>query len=112
MASQIMVNLTSGGPRSLAVVPIVIDYGADFEKARVILTGIAQNHPLVQEVAGCPMTQLQNASVTLSVRAWCANPADAKQVEFDLYEQAKKQFDEKGIEVPNLYTTVVLKKQD
>ena len=112
MASQVMINLTAGDPRAIAVVPIVIDFGADFDKARAILTTIVQNHPLVQEVVGCPVTHLGNSGVTLSVRAWCANAVDAKQVEYDLYEQAKRRFDQQGIEIPNLYTTVVLKKQE
>jgi len=109
MVSQITVNLTHS--RVLAQVPISVDYAADVEQARRILMELAEHHPLVQAVVSCPITQLDNAGVTLSLRVWCSNVGDAKQVEFDLYEQAKGRFEEEGIERPSPYQTVVLKKE-
>jgi len=111
MASQISINLTSKDPRVMAVVPISIGYDSDIDKARSILMALAQRNTRVQEAVGCPVSQLANSSVTLSLRVWCANADDAKQVEFDLYEQAKKRFDQEGIEIPYPYTNVVLKKE-
>lgn len=69
------------------------------------------NDPLVQAVVSCPVTHLDTNGVTLTLRVWCANIGDAKQVEFDLYEQAKGRFDQEGIERPSPYQTVVLKKE-
>jgi small conductance mechanosensitive channel len=110
MVSQITVNLTHS--RVLAQIPISIDYAADIDQARHILMELAQHHPLVQAVVSCPVTHLDSASVALTMRVWCANIGDAKQVEFDLYEQAKGRFDQEGIERPSLYQTVVLKKEE
>ena len=75
MVSQITVNLTHS--RVLAQVPISVDYAADVEQARRILMELAEHHPLVQAVVSCPITQLDNAGVTLSLRVWCANVGDA-----------------------------------
>lgn len=111
MASQITINLTTKDPRVMAVVPISIGYACDIDKARSVLTALAKRSTRVQEVVGCPVSQLGDSSVTLSLRVWCANAEDAKQVEFDLYEQAKKRFDQEGIEIPYRYTNVVLKKE-
>lgn len=110
MVSQITVNLTHS--RVLVQIPISIDYAADLEQARRVLVDLAEHHPLVEGVVGCPVVQIDNAAVTLSLRAWCANVGDAKQVEFDLYEQARARFDQEGIARPSSYQTVVLKKEE
>ncbi len=111
MASQVTVNLTTKDPRVMAVVPISIGYNADINKARKILIDLAKVHPNVQEVADCPVTQLGNSSVILSLRAWCQDSMAALQVQYDIYEQAKNGFDKEGIEIPFPYTNVVLKKE-
>lgn len=110
MAGQVTVNLTATDPRAMAVVPIGIGYDADIDKARRILVELAQGHSKVEAVVGCPVTQLGNSSVVLTLRAWCADTGTAKGVEFDLYEQAKKRFDQEGIEIPFPSMNVVLKK--
>jgi small conductance mechanosensitive channel len=112
MSSQVTVNLTTQDPRLMAVVPIGISYAADIEKARHVLMELAQSHPQVQEVVNCPVIELGNSRLTLSLRAWCANHGDAKRVEFDLYEGAKKRFDEEGIEFTSPTTITVLKQED
>lgn len=109
IANQVTVNLTRMDPRIMALIPIGIGYDADIEQARAIILQLARSHSLVEEVAGCPVIQLGDSSVTLSLRVWCANPQDAKQVEFDLYEQVKTRFDGEGIEIPFPYTNVILK---
>lgn len=109
MSNQVTINLTRLSPRVMTVIPVGIGYEADIDKAREILLDLAKKHPLVQEVVNCPIVQLGNSSVNLSLRAWCANPIDAKQVEYDLYEQLKKRFDAQGIEIPYPYSNVVLK---
>lgn len=110
MASQVMVNLTSKDPRVMATVPVGIGYGADVDKARSILVDLAGAHPLVEAVVGCPVTQLGDSSVLLSLLAWVADSDEARQLTFDVLEQAKKRFDAEGIEIPFPYRDVVLKK--
>jgi small-conductance mechanosensitive channel len=109
MASQVTVNLTSVDPRIVVAVPIRVGYAADLEKARKILLQLAQQHPHVREVAGCPLTALGESSVTLTLQVWCADAGVAKQVEFDLFEQAKKSFQGEDIEIPFPYCNLVFK---
>ena len=109
MVSQITINLTHS--RVLTQIPISIDYAADIEQARYILTELAGAHPLVEAVVNCPVTQIDTTGVTLTLRVWCANIGDARQVEFDLYERAKERFDQEGIERPSTFQTVVLEKE-
>lgn len=111
MASQVTINLTTKDPRVVAVLPIGIGYNADINKAREILLDLAKNHPKVQEVVDCPVTQLGNSSVVLSLRAWCEDSVTAVQVQYDIYEQAKNHFDKEGIEIPFPYTNVILKRE-
>ncbi len=111
MASQVTINLTTKDPRVMAIVPIGIGYNADIHRARQILVDLAKTHPNVQEVADCPVTQLGNSSVVLSLRAWCEDAMTALKVQYDIYEQAKEHFDREGIEIPFPYTNVVLKKE-
>ena len=73
MANQVTVNLTSADRRIMVAVPIRIAYAADLEKAREIFVQLAQQHPGVKEVAGCPLTMLGESSVTLTLQVWCAD---------------------------------------
>ena len=111
MATQVTINHTAVNPRQMVLIPISLSYTANIDRARQILLDLAQTHPLVQEVVNCPVTQLDTSSVNLSLRAWCANAGEAIQVESDLYEQAKKRFEQEGIEIPFPYTNIVLKKE-
>ena len=111
IATQVTVNYTTQDTRIMVMVPIGISYSSDIDKAREILLDLARNHPLITEAVNCPVTDLGNSSVNLSLRAWCESPMDAKRVEFDLYEAAKKRFDREGIEIPFPYTNVVLKRE-
>jgi small-conductance mechanosensitive channel len=109
MANQVTVNLTSVDPRILVSVPVHIGYGADIEKARKILLQLAQEHPHVQEVVGCPLTTLGESSVTLSLQAWCAEAGVTQELQCDLLERAKKRFHEEHIEIPWPYRNLVFK---
>jgi len=109
MANQVTVNLTSRDPQIIVSVPVRVSYAADLEKARGILMRLAKQHPHVRDVVGCPLTALGESSVTLTVQAWCLDAGFAKQVEFDLLEQVKKQFQDEGVEIPFPSQNVVLK---
>ncbi len=110
IASQVMVNYTAMDPKHLARIPIGISYNSDIDRAREILLDLAANHPLIREVVGCPLIQLGDSSVVLDLRGWCASALDAKKIEFDIYESAKKRFDEAGIEIPFPHRTLYLRR--
>ena len=108
IANQIMINLSSVDLRVMITPTISIGYDSDIDKARAIVLDLAQAHDDIAEVVGCPVVALGGSSVDLSLRAWCADAATAKAVEFDLLEQVKKRFDAAGIEIPYAYQNVVL----
>jgi small conductance mechanosensitive channel len=111
MAAQVTVNLTSQDPRVLLMLPIGVGYGSDIDRTRAILMGEARSHKDVQQVVDCPVTELGGSSVTLTLRAWCADPTAARRARFDLIERIKKQLDQNGIEIPFPYRNVVLKRE-
>ncbi len=108
MVSQTVINMTSVDPKVMASVPIGISYDADIDLAREIIVSIAKEHPNVIKVLSCPVTELGDSSVVLTLRAWCPDAFKAKEFEFDLYERIKKKFDQEGLEIPYPYTNVIL----
>jgi small-conductance mechanosensitive channel len=110
-ANQVTVNLTASDPRALAAVPFAIAYTADLDRARAILLELARAHPKAHEVVGCVVDRLGESSVTLTVRAWCADIVAAGQLQADLLEQAKKRFATDGIEIPYPYRNVIIRRE-
>ena len=108
MVSQTLINMTSVDPKVMASVPIGISYDADIDRAREIILSMAKEHPNVIKVISCPVTELGDSSVILTLRAWCPDAFKAKDFEFDMYEGIKKKFDEEHIEIPYPYTNVIL----
>ena len=106
--TQVLINLSMEEPDLLASVPVGIAYDADLDRARALLTEAGQAHPNVREVAGCPVTELGDSSVTLTLRVWCHDGADAPSITNDLLEASKKAFDAAGIEIPFPTRSVVL----
>ena len=111
IANQIMVNLSAVDLKVMISPTISIGYDSDIDKAREIILELARAPENVLEIAGCPNVNLGGSSVDLSLRAWCADPATAKSVEFDLLERIKKRFDGAGIEIPYTYQNVILSGQ-
>ncbi len=107
--SQTTINLSSVDARIMAAVPIGIAYTADIARARAILLEIVADHPEVLESIGCPVIQLGNSSVLLSVRAWCRDAMAARRLEWDVYERAKREFEQAGIEIPYPYQNIIVK---
>lgn len=99
IVNQSIVNLTAHDGRVMAFVPITVDANADIGKVRQILSDLAKSHPKVLALAGAPVTKLSAQGMTLYVSGWCANSEDAQQVEFDLYAEARKRFDQEKIGV-------------
>jgi small conductance mechanosensitive channel len=109
MATQVTVNLSD--PQMMAIVNIGLDYSSDVDRARSILAELAEAHPLVREVAGCPVTELASSGVMLSLRAWCKGIGHAAKVRSDLYEQAKSRYDAESIGIASAATNVLVTMQ-
>jgi small-conductance mechanosensitive channel len=109
MASQTNINLTANDPRVVCSVLIGISYDSDIEKARAILLDLAGKHPKAKQVCGCPLTQLNNSGVVLSLDVWCADALTAITFKCDLLEQTAKRFAVEGIRISIPQTMVVLK---
>ena len=108
MASQTAINLTANDPRVICSVLIGISYDSDINKARAILLSLAGKHPKAKQVCGCPLTQLNNSGVVLSLDAWCADALTAISFRCDLLEQAVEHFAVERIRIAIPQTNVVL----
>lgn len=109
ISNTVMINLTAVHPRVMAIVPFSISYDADIDRAREVALELAEAHDQVEEVVGCPVMLLGASSVDLSLRVWCADPAIAAGVKYDLTERIKKRFDAEGIEIPYAYQNLIVK---
>ena len=109
ISNTVMVNLTAVHPRVMAIVPFSIGYDTDIDKARTLALELAEAHPQVEEVAGCPVVLLGPSSVDLTLRVWCPDPVIGAGVKYDLTEAIKKRFDTEDIEIPFAYQNVVVK---
>ncbi len=78
-----------------------IGRGDDFEKAKGIVMGIIENHPLSLKTPA-PMVRVSShgeSSINLVARVW-VNSGDYWTVNFDVLEAVKTAFDKEGIEIP------------
>jgi small-conductance mechanosensitive channel len=108
MASQTAINLTANDPRVICSVLVGIKDDWDIDNARAILLELAGKHPKAGSICGCPLTQLSNAGVVLSLDFWCADALAAITLKGDLLEQAAKRFAAAGIRLSMPRTMVVL----
>lgn len=97
MATQVTVNLTRSDRRVLASVPVTIAATTDIDRARRIITEVAESHRDIEEVIAVPLTHVGRDALVLTLRALCPSGLTARRVEFDLNEQVKKRFDQEGI---------------
>jgi small-conductance mechanosensitive channel len=109
MASQTNINLTTNDPRVICSVLIGISYDSDIDKTRALLLDLAGKHSKALKVCGCPLTQLNNSGVVLSLDVWCADALTAITFRCDLLEQAAKRFAVEGIRISIPQTMVLLK---
>ncbi len=108
-SSQTTINLSSVDARIMGAIPVGIAYGADINRAREILLEIARSHSDVLETISCPVIQLGDSSVTLSLRTWCKDALAAQRFGWDVFELAKARFASEGIEIPYPYQNVIVK---
>jgi small conductance mechanosensitive channel len=85
--------------RAACVVAVTVVYGADIDKARAAMTDLARSHAKVMAVAGCKVTALADAGVTMTLKAWCVDAATAEEVRCDLLEGVVKRFAVEGIAI-------------
>lgn len=110
ISNTTMVNLSAREARTMAVVPISIGYDVDIDAARAVILEVAAGLPDIEEVVGCPVTNLGASSVDFSLRVWCADSGVAAGVRNALLEAVKKRFDAAGIEIPYAYQNVQITK--
>ena len=109
ISSATMVNLSAREDRTMAIVPISIGYDSDIDTARALILEIASGMSTIEEVVGCPVTNLGASSVDFSLRVWCSDSGVAAGVKNDILEAVKKRFDAAGIEIPYAYQNLVVK---
>lgn len=109
ISSMTMVNLSAREPRTMAVIPLSVGYDSDIDTARALILEVASGLAQVEEIVGCPVTNLGASSVDFSLRVWCADAGVAAGVKNDVLEAVKKRFDAAGIEIPYTYQNVILK---
>jgi len=95
-----LVNINQEATRRVDFV-FGIGYGDDIDKAKNVLTTLANNDSRVlQDPAPViVLSELADSSVNFTVRLW-VNTADYWGVYFDMHEAVKKSFDQQGISIP------------
>jgi small conductance mechanosensitive channel len=101
MANTVTINLTKEDGRVMAIVSVDIKHSKDIDRAKTIITGLANADPRVLEVIKCTVTSLDNFCIQLTLHAFCKDNGEARQVREALNESVIKAFDEKGIEMPS-----------
>lgn len=85
-----------------------IDYGDDIEKAKVIISRIAEadERVLADPAPWVRVTNLGDSSVDLTTRVWC-DAADYWELKFAMTQAVKEAFDEEGISIPYPHTVEI-----
>ncbi len=78
-----------------------ISYGADFKRAKAILSELYENNSLVlkEPAPFIRVSEHADSSINITVRVW-VNSADYWTVKFDMLEAVKERFGLEGIEIP------------
>ena len=109
ISSATMVNLSAKDLRMMALIPISVGYDSDIDAARSLILEVASGIPEIDEVVGCPITNLGSSSVDFSLRVWCADAGVAAGVKNTVLEAVKRRFDAEGIEIPYGYQNLLIK---
>lgn len=100
LSTSTIVNYSEKELRRVDIV-FSVAYSVDFDQAKKIIASIIDSHGLVLKEPA-PFVRVTNhadSAVEITARVWTKN-SDYWQVKFDLLEAVKKEFDEKGIEIP------------
>ena len=110
LSSDTIINYSMLDTRRVDLV-FSIGYQNDFEKAKEIIAGICDTHPLILKTPE-PLIRVSEhgaSSVNIVTKVW-VNRADYWTVNFDLLESVKIAFDRNGIEIPFNQLDVHVKK--
>lgn len=114
MSDEIITNHHMTDQRRQMWIDIGIAYDADIDRAREIMLGYADAHPMCMHGKDVEplvrLIELGDFSVNMRLYCWSSTPGEGYGMACDLREQIKKHFDSEGIEIPFPYTTMVYKK--
>ncbi len=100
LANSSMTNVTAQEKRQLDL-KVGISYEADLKKAKELLFGLVEAHPMV--ITGDDhfvyVSELGDSAVILGLRCW-VKTSEYWKCRWDLTEQMKLSFDEEGISIP------------
>ncbi|TXN36056.1 mechanosensitive ion channel family protein [Flagellimonas hymeniacidonis] len=121
ISDEIIINADFGDDKICKWIEIGIGYDSDIEKAKEIIKNQIICHPLSidnrtpketaegMEVVPVKVVELGESSVNLRGFAWAKNSADAFNMQCDLLESIKLQFDKENIDIPFPHRTLVYK---
>lgn len=110
LANTSLTNVTAQEKRRLEL-KVGISYQSDLKKAKEILYGLFEEHPLIIKDQDLIVfvDQLGESSITIGARGW-VETGNYWSVKWELTEKVKLAFDEAGIEIPFRQMDVNIKK--
>ncbi|MEL6038137.1 MAG: mechanosensitive ion channel family protein, partial [Methanothrix soehngenii] len=113
MGSDFIVNWSIGNPETVWPVNFGIGYSSDIDKARSIITEVAESHPHVLKEKGINVRLIELGDFAMNLRLTFYAPSRgmAYDAGCDIREAVKKRFDAEGIEIPYPYQNVIIMKQ-
>ncbi|MDJ0765824.1 MAG: mechanosensitive ion channel family protein [Myxococcota bacterium] len=111
--SMSIVNHTIIDPKVIARVEVGVSYDTNLKYARQVLEEVAGECPYLAEDANPPWVSVVGhgeSSIVWRVYIWVPDVDALWSARFWLFEAIKHRFDERGIEIPFPYRTVVYKK--
>ncbi|GAB5418529.1 MAG: hypothetical protein Crog4KO_02860 [Crocinitomicaceae bacterium] len=122
ISSDVIVNASIEEPKVCRYIEVGVSYDSDLDLAIKLVQEECEKHPLSfdnrsesEKEEGEPMVEVlvlkfNEYSIDLRAYVWTLNPLQAIKMHSDINIAIKKKFDEKGIEIPFPYRTVVFKK--
>ncbi len=109
LSNTSLTNVTAQAKRRLEL-KIGISYQSDLKKAKEILYGLFENHPLIIKDQDLIVfvDQLGESSVIIGARGW-VETGSYWNVKWELTEAVKTAFDDAGIEIPHRQMDVTIK---
>lgn len=108
ISSEKIINYTTAEQRRVDL-KFDASYDAPVEQVLAAIKGVISAHPkaLFTPEPFVRVSAYKDSSIEYSIRVWCAT-ADYWDLYYDLLEQVKKAFDERGIEIPYNHLNVHL----
>jgi small-conductance mechanosensitive channel len=100
MASQVSLNLNRRSLHVMTIVSVGVTDAANIQKVRTSLLEKAKSNSKIHKVINCHTQVLEDGGAVLSLRAWCSNENDAKEVEQEILSAIHQSFSENNIIFP------------